>query len=45
MILFGEPFEREITFTEFFTGTRWAPDHATPATGVRTFYTRDTRCE
>ena len=33
-LLTGAPFEREITFTEFFTGTRWAPDHATPAHGV-----------
>lgn len=23
-----------ITFSEFFTGTRWAPDHATPAHGI-----------
>lgn len=27
-------FSQLITFTEFFTGTRWAPDHATPAHGV-----------
>ncbi len=33
-IFLGEPFEREITFTEFFTGTRWAPEHATPAHGI-----------
>ena len=33
-LFFGEPFEREVTFTEFFTGTRWAPDHARPAHGI-----------
>ena len=33
-LFLGEPLEREITFTEFFTGTRWAPDHATPAHGA-----------
>ena len=27
-------FTQLITFTEFFTGTRWAPDHAIPAHGV-----------
>ncbi len=30
----GDSFVRTITFTEFFTGTRWAPDHSTPAHGV-----------
>ncbi|NGM69349.1 phosphate ABC transporter permease subunit PstC [Natronolimnobius sp. AArcel1] len=30
----GDSFARTITFTEFFTGTRWAPDHSTPAHGV-----------
>jgi phosphate transport system permease protein len=34
VILAGDAFERTITFTEFFTGTRWAPDHSTPAHGV-----------
>jgi len=33
-ILVGAATERTVTFTEFFTGTRWAPDHATPAHGV-----------
>ncbi|UWG51718.1 ABC-type phosphate transport system, permease component [Halalkaliarchaeum sp. AArc-CO] len=33
-LFLGEPFEREVTFTEFFTGTRWAPDHATPSHGI-----------
>ena len=33
-LLFGEPFQQEITFTEFFAGTRWAPEHATPAHGI-----------
>ncbi len=34
-ILFaGDAFERTVTFIEFFTGTRWAPDHSTPAHGV-----------
>ncbi|GAB6880388.1 phosphate ABC transporter permease subunit PstC [Halorubrum gandharaense] len=33
-ILTGAATERTVTFTEFFTGTRWAPDHATPAHGV-----------
>ena len=33
-ILLGAPIERTVTFTEFFTGTRWAPDHATPAHGA-----------
>lgn len=27
-------FGQLISFSEFFTGTRWAPDHATPAHGV-----------
>ena len=27
-------FSQLITFTEFFTGTRWAPDHAFPSHGV-----------
>lgn len=26
--------QQVITFTEFFTGTRWAPDHSTPGHGV-----------
>ncbi len=30
----GDSFIRTITFTEFLTGTRWAPDHSTPAHGV-----------
>ncbi len=30
----GGGIERTVTFTEFFTGTRWAPDHSTPAHGV-----------
>ncbi|ELY94836.1 phosphate ABC transporter permease [Natrialba chahannaoensis JCM 10990] len=30
----GDSIARTVTFTEFFTGTRWAPDHATPAHGV-----------
>ncbi len=30
----GAGFERTVTFTEFFTGTRWAPDHARPAHGA-----------
>ncbi|GAB7091824.1 phosphate ABC transporter permease subunit PstC [Halorubrum luteum] len=33
-IVTGAATERTVTFTEFFTGTRWAPDHATPAHGV-----------
>ena len=33
-ILLGASVERTVTFTEFFTGTRWAPDHATPAHGA-----------
>ena len=33
-MLLGASVERTVTFTEFFTGTRWAPDHATPAHGV-----------
>ncbi|ADD05921.1 ABC-type transport system permease protein (probable substrate phosphate) [Natrialba magadii ATCC 43099] len=34
-VLFGgDSIVRTVTFTEFFTGTRWAPDHATPAHGV-----------
>ena len=33
-ILTGTSPERTVTFTEFFTGTRWAPDHATPAHGA-----------
>ncbi|RQG93025.1 phosphate ABC transporter permease subunit PstC [Natrarchaeobius halalkaliphilus] len=33
-ILLGASLERTVTFTEFFTGTRWAPDHATPGHGV-----------
>ena len=34
VLLDGDPVERTVTFVEFFTGTRWAPDHATPAHGV-----------
>jgi len=34
VIFGGDAFERTITFFEFFTGTRWAPDHSTPAHGV-----------
>ncbi|MFP8958722.1 phosphate ABC transporter permease subunit PstC [Natrialbaceae archaeon A-CW3] len=30
----GASFEQTVTFTEFFTGTRWAPEHAVPAHGV-----------
>ncbi|MFP8891701.1 phosphate ABC transporter permease subunit PstC [Natrialbaceae archaeon A-CW2] len=30
----GASIEQTVTFTEFFTGTRWAPDHATPAHGA-----------
>ncbi len=33
-MLLGASPERTVTFTEFFTGTRWAPDHATPAHGA-----------
>lgn len=33
-ILLGSGTERTVTFTEFFTSTRWAPDHAVPAHGV-----------
>jgi len=33
-LLLGASPERTVTFTEFFTGTRWAPDHATPAHGA-----------
>ena len=33
-IVTGAATERTVTFTEFFTGTRWAPDHATAAHGV-----------
>ncbi|QSG04172.1 phosphate ABC transporter permease subunit PstC [Natranaeroarchaeum sulfidigenes] len=33
-MLLGASTEQVITFTEFFTGTRWAPTHATPAHGV-----------
>ena len=33
-MLLGVGTERTVTFTEFFTGTRWAPDHATPAHGI-----------
>ena len=33
-IVTGAATDRTVTFTEFFTGTRWAPDHATPAHGV-----------
>ena len=34
VLLSGAPFDREVTFTEFLTGTRWAPDHARPAHGA-----------
>ncbi|MCU4754333.1 phosphate ABC transporter permease subunit PstC [Halobacteria archaeon AArc-curdl1] len=30
----GASFEQTVTFTEFFTGQRWAPDHARPAHGI-----------
>ncbi|MDQ2051069.1 phosphate ABC transporter permease subunit PstC [Natronolimnohabitans sp. A-GB9] len=33
-ILTGASVEQLVTFTEFFTGTRWAPTHATPAHGA-----------
>ncbi|MHC3439080.1 phosphate ABC transporter permease subunit PstC [Natrialbaceae archaeon A-gly3] len=33
-MLMGASPEQTVTFTEFFTGTRWAPDHATPAHGA-----------
>ncbi len=33
-IVLGASVEQVITFTEFFTGTRWAPDHSTPAHGI-----------
>ncbi|ELY88194.1 phosphate ABC transporter permease [Natrialba hulunbeirensis JCM 10989] len=33
-LLAGASLSQEVTFTEFFTGTRWAPDHATPAHGI-----------
>ncbi len=33
-MVLGASVEQIITFAEFFTGTRWAPDHATPAHGV-----------
>lgn len=33
-LIAGASLERTVTFTEFFTGTRWAPDHATPSHGV-----------
>ncbi|TYT62691.1 phosphate ABC transporter permease subunit PstC [Natrialba swarupiae] len=33
-MLLGASVERTVTFTEFFSGTRWAPDHATPGHGV-----------
>ncbi|ARS91300.1 phosphate ABC transporter permease subunit PstC [Natrarchaeobaculum aegyptiacum] len=34
VLLAGEAVERTVGFVEFFTGTRWAPDHSTPAHGV-----------
>ncbi len=34
VLLSGDTFSRTVSFTEFFTGTRWAPDHSTPAHGV-----------
>ncbi len=33
-MLMGASLEQSVTFTEFFTGTRWAPDHATPGHGI-----------
>ena len=33
-IVLGSGVDRTVTFTEFFTGTRWAPDHSTPAHGI-----------
>ncbi len=33
-LVLGAGVDRTVTFTEFFTGTRWAPDHATPAHGI-----------
>ena len=33
-LLTGATIDRQVTFTEFFTGTRWAPNHAFPAHGV-----------
>ncbi len=33
-IVLGAGVDRTVTFTEFFTGTRWAPDHSTPAHGI-----------
>ncbi len=32
--LLGASLEKSVTLTEFFTGTRWAPDHATPGHGI-----------
>ena len=33
-LIAGATVDRQVTFTEFFTGTRWAPSHAFPAHGV-----------
>ncbi|MXV60591.1 phosphate ABC transporter permease subunit PstC [Natronorubrum sp. JWXQ-INN-674] len=33
-MLMGASVEQTVTFTEFFTGTRWAPSHATPSHGA-----------
>ncbi|WP_440771016.1 phosphate ABC transporter permease subunit PstC [Natronorubrum sp. DTA28] len=33
-MVMGASVERTVTFTEFFTGTRWAPSHATPSHGA-----------
>ena len=33
-ILMGANVEQLVTFTEFFTGTRWAPTHSTPSHGA-----------
>ncbi|MDG5818237.1 phosphate ABC transporter permease subunit PstC [Natronococcus sp. A-GB7] len=33
-LIAGADLERTVTFGEFFSGTRWAPDHSTPAHGV-----------
>ncbi|MCU4743093.1 phosphate ABC transporter permease subunit PstC [Halobacteria archaeon AArc-m2/3/4] len=32
--ILGVTFEQQVSFSEFLTGTRWAPDHARPAHGV-----------
>ncbi len=33
-LLAGATLDRQVSFTEFFTGTRWAPSHAYPSHGV-----------